>query len=153
MLALLYLTFFCCLISLLHVGATSRKNNTNVFPKYYSYEDFLAFAWQASFGSGCFRTLWKAGTEKSLALQGSQLARVDPKASKPSSASSTWRLKLNRSWSTAPGEHILQSALTSDMAGGRRCINPSLRSDRCENRQCLRMPLADIEFVSPTCGL
>ena len=76
-----------------------------------------------------------------------------PTASKPSSASLTWRLKLNRSWSTAPGEHILQSAPTSDMAGGRRCINPSMRSDRCENRQCLRMPLADIESVSPTRGL
>ena len=68
--------------------------------------------------------------------------RVDkPPASKPSSASSTWRLKLKRSWSTAPGEHILQSAPTwtmSDMAGGRRCINPSMRSDRSENCQCLR---------------
>lgn len=30
-LALLYLTLFCCLISLLHVGATSSKNNANVF--------------------------------------------------------------------------------------------------------------------------
>ena len=79
--------------------------------------------------------------------------RAGQGASKPSSASSTGRLKLNRSWSTAPGEHILQSAPTSDMAGGRRCINPSLRSDRCENRQCLRMPLADIEFVSPIYGL
>ena len=129
--------------------------------KYSSY--FPAFAWQASFGSGCFRTLWKAGTERTLRYKArkavgqrlhashhdvacGQATIKNPRVLVPRGAWSSSVLGLQHQANTSYKVRQFLTWQGGDAASTLLCKVTEVRTANAS--ECLW----DIEFVSTTCA-